>query len=326
MRGGDLGDDREPEADAAAAAGVKAAKYFAPLFRRNTRTAVQHAQRRRRIYFHFDGAAEGRMGDGVVEQVLHGKHDSRAIARDRRQVVGRIQGELDAAADRQRCTARDRFGGGGAQVDGGGDIERRAIQPRHGQHLLEQPPHPIAVGAQRGRLRPLRQFIDARDENRERRAQRMCGVADEAAMRLQRALHPVERGIDGADQWRQLAGQAAGGKTHVRMPRPHPRGRRRRLAQRPQPVPDGEDGDAHRHQRHRHQQPQRAEQELAQQAFDQPLLLLVRLRHHHPPRTIAHENAEHAFRVRVGGRHAEEPRVARPIRRQCRGRVGIRGE
>ena len=80
MRGSDLGDDGEPEAYAMAIASVKAPEDFFPSCLHDTRPAVQHAQRRRRIYFHFDAAAEGRMRDGVVEQVLHGKHDSRVIA------------------------------------------------------------------------------------------------------------------------------------------------------------------------------------------------------------------------------------------------------
>ena len=180
---GNLRDDGKAEANTTIAPGLETPEDFIAFVLRHARAAIAHAQCGRPADHHFDVAARGRVCDRIVQQIFDRQHERGIIARNRFDQIGVDQAEFDVARDRQRCAAGYRFRGRGAQIDSGRDIERRTVQSRHGQHLLEQPPHPVAIRAQRDAPLSFGKFIDASREYRQWRPQRVCGITDETAMR-----------------------------------------------------------------------------------------------------------------------------------------------
>ena len=192
---------------------------------------------------------------GVLGQVADQALEQHLVAADARRAE--LQPDVDA-------------GRGGLAGDGGGGPPRdrrevdRVVAPRAlgADREQEQPVEQQlrAVGRLDHGARDLAQLLGARvrvverdlrlgAHDRQRGAQLVRGVGDEAALRLDGALDAVEHRVEGDGQLVQLVGAAGGPHARVEPVLGDPAQRRRDRADRGQRAPGRQPADAERHQR-----------------------------------------------------------------------------
>ena len=144
----------------------------------------------------------------LSSRLLSASIDRRLVARHRCSRLVVAQRQLDAARYRQRREFGDHRHRDAMQIDKSGEIERYLLKPSHREHLPDEPRHAVGVVAEFGGLGLIGKFVDPRRQHREGRAECVRGVADEAALRVERLFEPAERRIHRADQRQDLSWQA----------------------------------------------------------------------------------------------------------------------
>ena len=268
--------------------------------------------------FHLHCTARRRIGKRVVQQVDQCQHDRRMIAGDGRHRAGSAsisstrwliasgaRPEIASTATRCRLTC----------------ARRRAEAPPAAPWSASA--RPAASCGRRPRGAPLLRRCSGRAS--------MRAVSTASGVRRACAASPTKRRCAAsacsslASAWfiAPTSGITSSGRPACRQPHAgmqwsDPTGGGRRLAQRTQPVADRQHADQHRRPSDRHQQPQRAQQEIVQQALHQGLVLLLGLGGHDAPGSDVDDEAKQPVRI---GRRRRNPEVAGPGRDGRNGRT-----
>ena len=287
MRADDAANDRQSKPGAAGTPPVAAPEPLEDqlaLLRRYPRAGIADDDAAVAVRGDLHGRGRSGVGDRVLHQVAHRLEQRAGIAFHPDWLLRAADRDIPPLRHGNRRHETGDIGADRPDIGDLAGLDRQAIEFGGLDQLVDDPGHARDVRQQLAGGLPVRQRLDFRAQDGQRRAQLMRRVGHEFLLHREAMLQPVQRLVDRAHQRQDVARHARLRQPDIGARRPDLLRQGGRFLQRMQRLAEDQQVDAQQRQQDRHDHPGHVRQELGHDVVDQHVAMRLVLRNLHPQR------------------------------------------